>query len=83
VRSGPPEHGAGTQGNLSSSRQKARDWAEALRWVERGLELYGQNAARPEAVDDLAKRVTAYSKKLATDSKSRTLTSPEVETAEN
>jgi hypothetical protein len=72
-----------TYRQMAIRHQKAKNWAEALRWAERGLELYGQNAARPEAVDDLVKRVAGYSKKLATDSKSRTLTSRETQTAEN
>jgi hypothetical protein len=68
---------------MAIRHQKAKNWADALRWAERGLELYGQNAARAEAVEDLVKRVAAYSKKLATDNKSTTRTSPEAEIAEN
>jgi hypothetical protein len=36
-----------------------------LRWAQRGLALYGDDAARPEAVEDLNKRAAAYSAKLA------------------
>jgi tetratricopeptide (TPR) repeat protein len=71
-----------TYRQMAIRHQKAKDWAEALRWAKRGIELYGQNAARPEAVEDLVKRVTAYSTKLATDSKPRTRTGP-AETAED
>jgi hypothetical protein len=46
-----------TYRQMAIRHQKARNWAEALRWAERGLHLYGQNAARPEAAEDLMKRV--------------------------
>jgi hypothetical protein len=36
--------------------QKARDWETARAWAERGLTVYGADAARPEAVADLHKR---------------------------
>jgi HIRAN domain len=42
-----------TYRQMAIRHQKAKDWAAALRWAERGLQLYGQNAARPEAVEDL------------------------------
>jgi hypothetical protein len=45
--------------------QKARDWNAVHRWAQRGLELYGQDAARPEAVDDLRKRTAYAEAKLA------------------
>jgi tetratricopeptide (TPR) repeat protein len=72
-----------TYRQMAIRHQKAKDWAAALRWAERGLQLYGQNAARPEAVEDLAKRVAAYSRKLSTDDTSRTRTNTEAETAES
>jgi tetratricopeptide (TPR) repeat protein len=53
-----------TYRQMAVRQQKAKNWAEALRWAERGLALYGDSAARPEAVDDLKKRVAAYSAKL-------------------
>ena len=37
--------------------QKARDWKRVELWAERGLAFYGTQASRPEAVDDLAKRL--------------------------
>lgn len=36
--------------------QKARDWEPVRVWAERGLTVYGADAARPEAVADLHKR---------------------------
>jgi hypothetical protein len=36
--------------------QKARDWPTMRDWAERGITVYGEHAARPEAVDDLRKR---------------------------
>jgi tetratricopeptide (TPR) repeat protein len=53
-----------TYTQMAIRQQKAKNWAEALRWVNRGLDLYGNNAARPEAVEDLAKRAAAYRGKL-------------------
>lgn len=37
--------------------QKARDWPRARTWAARGLAVYGSEAARPEAVADLQKRL--------------------------
>jgi len=36
--------------------QQAKDWQGARRWCERGLALYGDDAAKPEFVDDLRRR---------------------------
>jgi hypothetical protein len=58
-----------TYRQMAIRHRKAKDWAAALRWAERGIGLYGNNAARPEAVEDLAKRVAAYSRKLPTNGK--------------
>lgn len=44
--------------------QKAGDYAEALRWAERGLAIYGSDAARPEAIDDLRKRADENRRRL-------------------
>jgi hypothetical protein len=49
-----------TYRQMAVRQQKAKNWPEAIWWAERGLGLYGQNPARPEAVDDLEKRVVAY-----------------------
>lgn len=54
-----------TYRQMAVRQQKAKNWTEALRWSRRGLALYGEDAARPEAVEDLRKRVSAYSTKLA------------------
>jgi tetratricopeptide (TPR) repeat protein len=54
-----------TYRQMAVRHQKAKDWAEALRWAQRGLALYGDDAARPEAVEDLNKRAAAYSARLA------------------
>ena len=36
---------------------KARHWLAVREWAERGITVYGHEAARPEVVDDLHKRV--------------------------
>jgi hypothetical protein len=45
--------------------QKARDWPRMRFWAERGLAIYGSEAARPEAVADLHKRLAYADAKLA------------------
>jgi tetratricopeptide (TPR) repeat protein len=50
---------------MAVRQQKAKNWTDAIRWAQRGLNLYGQDAARPEAVDDLKKRIVAYRAKLS------------------
>ena len=55
-----------TYRQMAIRRQKVKDWQQAIWWVERGLALYGEQAARPESVDDLRKRLTAYQAKLTT-----------------
>jgi len=42
-----------TYRQMAIRQQKAKNWTEAIRWARRGLSLYGQDAARSEAVDDL------------------------------
>ena len=37
--------------------QKAKHWQAAQRWAERGIVVYGDQPARPEAVEDLHKRL--------------------------
>ncbi len=54
---------------MAIRRQKAKDWQQAIWWVERGLALYGEQAARPESVDDLRNRSTAYQAKLTAPTK--------------
>ncbi len=48
-------------------QQKAKDWEASLRWAERGLEVYGEDAARPEAVEDLKKRAERATSKMTSD----------------
>lgn len=43
---------------------KAKDFETALWWAERGLALYGERAAREDAVADLQKRADAYRVRL-------------------
>lgn len=45
--------------------QKAHDWSGAARWAERGVIFYGSDAARPEIVDDLRKRLAHAQAKMA------------------
>ncbi|MFC0550509.1 hypothetical protein ACFFHJ_06395 [Planotetraspora thailandica] len=45
-------------------QQKAKDWVAAIHWTERALALYGDQAARPEAVKDLTDRLAGYRAKL-------------------
>jgi hypothetical protein len=54
-----------TYTQMAIRQQKAKNWENALWWARRGLALYGSDAARPEAVADLWRRVEAYSRKLA------------------
>ncbi|MGA7271907.1 MAG: hypothetical protein WB239_12620, partial [Acidimicrobiia bacterium] len=44
--------------------QKARRWERSLEWAQRGLAVYGDDAARPEAVEDLRMRVERAKSKL-------------------
>jgi hypothetical protein len=45
-----------TYRQMAIRQQKKRDWNACLWWANRGLALYGQRAAREEAVEDLRKR---------------------------
>ncbi len=44
---------------------KAKNYELALWWAERGLTVYGDRAARKDAVDDLEKRAATYRKRLS------------------
>lgn len=57
-----------TYRQMAIRQQKVKDWRLASWWTERGIALYGDQAARPEAVDDLRKRLAAYQAKLAVES---------------
>ena len=54
-----------TYRQMAIRQQKVKDWQQASWWVERGITLYGEHAARPESVDDLRKRRTAFQAKLS------------------
>jgi hypothetical protein len=54
---------------MAIRQQKIKDWQQAIWWVERGLTLYGEHAARPESVDDLRKRLGAYRAKTSAPTK--------------
>lgn len=45
-----------TYRQMAIRQQKKKDWQACRWWAERGLALYGQQAAREEAVEDLVKR---------------------------
>jgi len=45
-----------TYRQMAIRQQKKKDWQACEWWAERGLALYGQRAAREEAVEDLIKR---------------------------
>jgi hypothetical protein len=44
--------------------QKAKDWLAMRDWVERGIAVYGDQAARPEALEDLHKRLAYAEAKI-------------------
>lgn len=50
---------------MAIRQQKAHDYHHALWWAERGIVVYGDDAARPEAVDDLRLRAAGYRAKLS------------------
>ena len=45
-----------TYRQMAIRKQKQKDWQACVRWTERGIALYGNDAAREEAVEDLLKR---------------------------
>jgi len=59
-----------TYRQMTIRQQKIKNWTQAISWAQRGLALYGNQAARPEAVDDLRRRLAAYQAKLAVGSSS-------------
>jgi hypothetical protein len=54
-----------TYRQMAIRQQKQHDYRQALWWAERGIALYGDDAARPEAVEDLHKRTASYRAKAA------------------
>jgi predicted Zn-ribbon and HTH transcriptional regulator len=53
-----------TYRQMAIRQQKRKDWPACKWWSERGLALYGQEAAREEAVEDLIKRRNRAVEKL-------------------
>ncbi|MGH3072073.1 MAG: hypothetical protein ACRDNB_07360 [Gaiellaceae bacterium] len=51
--------------------QKAKNWTAMREWAERGIKVYGEHAARPEAVEDLRKRLGYATAKIEAASKPR------------
>jgi hypothetical protein len=60
-----------TYRQMAIRQQKKRDWHACQWWTERGLALYGQRAAREEAVEDLMKRRNRAIARLETAEPSR------------
>ena len=54
---------------MAVRQQKARDYRHALWWAERGMALYGAQAATPEGIEDLRHRAATYRNKLAAGSR--------------
>lgn len=54
-----------TYKQVAIMKAKAKDFAAALKWAERGLELYGSEGLREEMVADLRNRAGQYRGKLA------------------
>jgi hypothetical protein len=52
--------------------QKAKLWQAARRWAERGIAIYGDCAARQEAVEDLHKRIAYATAKMEASQQPRT-----------
>jgi hypothetical protein len=53
-----------TYRQMAIRQQKKKDWQACLWWAERGLALYGNAAAREDAVEDLLKRRNRARQKL-------------------
>ena len=54
-----------TYRQMAIRQQKAHNYSQALWWAERGITIYGNDCARPEAVEDLRSRAAKYRDKLA------------------
>jgi hypothetical protein len=44
--------------------QKAKNWTAMREWAERGINVYGEHAARPEVVEELRKRLAYATAKI-------------------
>lgn len=62
--------------------QKARDWPAVVKWTERGLEVYGEEAARSDAVEDLHKRLAYATAKMLAPSRRKASPRPSATTSE-
>lgn len=54
-----------TYKQMAIRQQKAKNWAACKQWAERGIKLYGNDAADASWVDDLLKRLARAVTKLA------------------
>lgn len=54
-----------TYRQMAIRQQKAHNYGQALWWAKRGIAIYGNDCARPEAVEDLRSRAVKYRAKLA------------------
>ena len=70
-----------TYRQMAIRQQKVKDWQRAIWWAERGLALYGEQAARPEPVDDLRNRLVAYQTKLVAPAKPARNATPKPDTS--
>jgi hypothetical protein len=53
-----------TYRQMAIRQQKAKNFAQALWWAERGIAIYGIDCARAEAVEDLQRRAASYRARL-------------------
>jgi hypothetical protein len=64
--------------------QKAKDWTTMRHWAERGIAVYGEDAARPEVVEDLRMRLALALAKIeaaANPKRRRSIRSTAIDTA--
>lgn len=65
-----------TYRQMAIRQQKQKDWHACLWWAERGLALYGSEAAREDAVEDLRKRRNRALSKIESQPKATKTTAP-------
>lgn len=53
-----------TYRKMAVRQQKAKNYEQALRWAQRGLEVYGEQASNPDWVEDLQHRAAKYWEKV-------------------
>jgi hypothetical protein len=54
-----------TYRQMAIREQKAKHYERALWWAERGIAIYSDDCARPEALEDLRQRAVVYRAKVA------------------